>query len=196
MFAAARVHLVQRHAREVIGQLLKQERLLLLCEWIRRARILDREQLDLRRHLQPRQSLLVDPLRRREIQDSAYDGERRIQSLSLDAFRSALRNEALQCAHVHLSKIEIPDHRIEHLQLHSIVADAFLLGVVLQIFRRSGPERAARAKAVKHRLANLIHPLGEMLLRLREATCSSAFANADSSVLLVDVPDPTAIRET
>jgi hypothetical protein len=44
---------------------------------------------------------------------------------------AALRDEFLQRAHVHLSKIKSPDHRVEHLQLHTIVADAFLLCVVL-----------------------------------------------------------------
>ena len=131
-----------------------------------------------------------------EIQDPAYDGERRIQSLGLDAIRFALRDEVLKCAHMHLLKIEIPDERIEHLQVHCIVADAFLVRVVFQVLGRSNSERAARSNAVEVRLANVVHSLGEVLLRFREATRSSAFANADSSVLLVDVPDPTAIGET
>ena len=112
------------------------------------------------------------------------------------AIRFAFRDELLQCAHVHLAKIMIADERIEHLQVHCIVADAFLVRVVFQELSRSDPERATRSNAVEVRLANVVHSLGEVLLRFREATRSRAFANADSSVLLVDVPDPTSLGET
>jgi hypothetical protein len=79
--------------------------------------------------------------------------------------------------------------------VHRIVADGFLVRAIFQKLRRSTPKRATRSNAVEMRLANVVHSLGEVLLRFREATRSSAFATADSSVLLVDVPDPTAIGE-
>ena len=64
--------------------------------------------------------------------------------------------------------------------------------VLFDLPAKEGPKNGI----VEVRLANIVHSLGKVLLRFREATRSSAFANADSSVLLVDVPDPATIGET
>jgi hypothetical protein len=53
-----------------------------------------------------------------------------------------------------------------------------------------------RSQTVELRLADIVHPLGKVLFGFRQTACSSALANADASVLLVDVPDPAAIGET
>ena len=88
------------------------------------------------------------------------------------------------------------DKWIELFQLQRIVLDALLVVVVLQVFRRRGPERAQLACAIEPGFAKLDYALGEILFGLPDVACSSAFANACSSELLIDVPDPTSFGET
>jgi hypothetical protein len=97
---------------------------------------------------------------------------------------------------VHLFQLQTSDKRIELFQLQRVVLDALLVVVVLQVLRRRGPERAQLARAIEPGFAKLDYALREILFGLPDVTCSSAFANACSSELLIDVPDPTAFGET
>ncbi len=65
------------------------------------------------------------------------------------------------------------------------------LVIVLQVFRRLRPERAQlAARAIELGLAKLDQALREILLGVPEIACASAFANAHSSELLIDVQIP------
>jgi hypothetical protein len=96
---------------------------------------------------------------------------------------------------VHLFQLKCPDKWIELFQLQRVVLDALLVVVVLQILRRRGPERAQLARAVESGFAKLDYALCEILFGLPDVACSSALANACSSELLFDVPDPATFGE-
>jgi hypothetical protein len=53
-----------------------------------------------------------------------------------------------------------------------------------------------RPYSVDDRLPDFLRFLGEVFFRLCEAAFSSAFANADASDLLVDMPDSVALVES
>ena len=80
--------------------------------------------------------------------------------------------------------------------MQRVVLDALLVVILLKIFRRRGPERAQPARTVEFGLAKLDYAPGEVLFGLLDVACSSALANARSSELLIDVPDPSAFGET
>jgi hypothetical protein len=71
----------------------------------------------------------------------------------------------------------------------------FFTVIFVQVLGRGGPERAQFARAIEFGFAKLDQPLREILLGLPAVARSSALANACSSELLVDVPDPAARSE-
>src|SRR5271167_5231808 len=97
---------------------------------------------------------------------------------------------------MHLFQLEASDECIELLQVQRVVLDALLVAIFLQVFRRRRPERAKFARSIELGFAKLDYALREILLGLPDVACSSAFANACSSELFIDVPDPTSFGET
>jgi hypothetical protein len=97
---------------------------------------------------------------------------------------------------VHLFQLQLSDKWIELFELQRVVLDALLVAVFLQVFRCGGPERAQLARTIESGLAKLDYAPREILFGLPDVACSSAFANACSSELFIDVPDPTPFGET
>ena len=97
---------------------------------------------------------------------------------------------------MHLFQFQTSNKWIELSQMQRVVLDALLVVVVLQILRRRRPERAQLARAIEPGFAKLDYALREILFGLPNVACSSAFANACSSELLIDVPDPASFGET
>ena len=91
---------------------------------------------------------------------------------------------------------DCPNEGVQLSQVQSIIFDAALMLILFQELGRSGSERVLVSNAIQPRLTGLVYPLGELFLRFDEITRSSAFANSNSSDLLVDVPDPTSACES
>jgi hypothetical protein len=97
---------------------------------------------------------------------------------------------------VRLFQLQCPDEGIELCQLQRVVLDALLVVILLKIFRCRGPELAQLARAIEPGFAKLDYPLREILFWLARCRLFQCIANACSSELLIDVPDPTPFGET
>ena len=95
-----------------------------------------------------------------------------------------------------LMQRDCPNEGVQLSQMQSIIFDASLVLILLQELGRSCSERVVVSNAVQPRLTGLVYPLCELFLRFDEITRASAFANSNSSDLLVDMPDPTSACES
>jgi hypothetical protein len=116
----------------------------------------DLKQLDLGRCLEPREPLLVEPLARGEIEDSADHRESVVDRLCLDSRFSSTRDEVLQSSDVHLSQQQGSDKRIKLPQVQRAVLDAPLVSVLIQEFRRGCPKRVVGSESELVCFANLV----------------------------------------
>jgi len=82
---------------------------------------------------------------------------------------------------------------VQLFEMQRLIGDPALVVVLVQVLGRGQPKSAFRPYSVDDRLPDFLRFLGEVLFRPCEVALSSAFANADTPDLLVDVPDSTAL---
>jgi len=81
-------------------------------------------------------------------------------------------------------------------QMQRGIGDAAFLLVLIQVLGCGPPKCAFRPYSVDDRLPDFLRFLCEVFFRLCKAAFSSAFANADTSDLFVDMPDSVALVES
>jgi hypothetical protein len=87
------------------------------------------------------------------------------------------------------------DETVQLLQVHSGVADRSQVLILEQELRGGLPKGSLRSYTEHRGLPGLFQSPRQVLLRFGEVALASAFANASTSVALIDVPDAAAIDE-
>ena len=92
-------------------------------------------------------------------------------------------------------ELELPDVRIQCGECPRIAFETALVLVFLQEPCGRFPKSPRRARTKEVRRAELLDPPGQNDHRFFELACASAFANACSEDVFVDVPDRTSQGE-
>ena len=88
---------------------------------------------------------------------------------------------------------QIPDIRVQLLQVHGIIADAGQVDVLFEKLGRCFPERPLWPNTEYFGLPCFLDAPGQYQFRRFEVACSSAFVNRLTENLFFDVPDSAAI---
>src|SRR6056297_3422472 len=122
--------------------------------------------------------------------------QRDVDGFGLLPLALTLRDEGLQRPHVNHAEIEVPDERVELLQVQLVVVNAPFVLVLAEIPLDRVPKRPLGSFAVDRRPAGPLYPHGQVELRLIKLRLSCALAQASASYPLVDVPDIAAFDES
>src|SRR5437588_2771574 len=140
--------------------------------------------------------MLVPPLSRCKVEDSAHDAQGKIDALGPPACSPPCFDKRLQAALMHPVQRQIADERVEVFQVQRVAVDRCLMPMLKQILRGGLTKTSARPHPIDGGLPDLLKPEGEIALCFREVTCSSAFAKrAVSADLLVDMPDVATLMQ-
>jgi hypothetical protein len=151
--------------------------------------------LNQRRCIQPGLIGLVTPESRTEIQDAPDDRE-----IAIDGSRTSPSTQAvpyiwLQSAVMNPVKGQVPDVRVHRSKRPCIPFEAALVLILVQELDGSFPKDALLSSSEEMRGPHLLDPPREYGYGFLEIARSSAFANARSKDVFIDVPDSTALGE-
>ncbi len=91
---------------------------------------------------------------------------------------------------------QVADVGVRLFQVQRGAGDTTFMWVLIEVPGCGPPKCAFRSYSIDDRLPDFPRFPGEIFFRLCEAAFSSAFANADASDLLVDMPDSVARVES
>ena len=101
----------------------------------------------------------------------------------------------MQCAVMNPMKRQVADVRIHRSKRSCIPFETALVLVLVQVFDGSFPKDAVPSSPEEARGPRLLDPPCEDAYGFLEIARSSAFANARSEDIFIDVPDPTTLGE-